>query len=180
MEDGKGPHGSVGRIIKYDRLTSLQQQALEQALTVLDNAYNPYSGFSVGATLISADGRLITGTNFENAAYGSTICAERAAVLQANSMGVRHFTGIAIIARGKNRKATNKVTAPCGSCRQVLWELARPLGWNSRRRSFHNRKRYDYPNVDTRNIPSSVWPKSDVRKERHFAIPEDQPTTDIG
>jgi len=124
MEDGKGPHGSVGRIIKYDRVTSLQQQALEQALTVLDNAYNPYSGFSVGATLISADGRLITGTNFENAAYGSTICAERAAVLQANSMGVRHFTGIAIIARGKSRKATTKVTAPCGSCRQVLWELA--------------------------------------------------------
>jgi cytidine deaminase len=75
----------VGRIVQYCDLSEIQKEALDAALAVLADAYNPYSEFSVGAALIAADGRLITGTNFECAAYGSTICAERAAILTANS-----------------------------------------------------------------------------------------------
>ena len=115
----------VGRHVTYYDLAPRQRQALDEALIVLENSYNPYSGFSVGATLIPAKvDELITGTNFENAAHGSTICAERAAVLRANSMGLRRFEGIAIVGRHKGGEPTTEVTAPCGSCRQVLWELA--------------------------------------------------------
>lgn len=113
--------------IDYKQLDGLQQQALDVALDVTKNAYNPYSRFYVGATLISTDGKLISGTNFENAAYGSTICAEKAAVLRANSEGIRNFSAIAVIARGEGFD-TKEVTAPCGSCRQVLYELAQKSG----------------------------------------------------
>lgn len=111
------------KAVEYEQLTRLQRKALDAALEVLENSYNPYSHFYVGATLISTDGQLISGTNFENAAYGSTICAERSAVLRANAMGVRTFKGIAIICRGENFDTT-EVTGPCGSCRQVLYEIS--------------------------------------------------------
>ncbi len=101
--------------------------ALDAAEKVLKNAYNPYSSFYVGAALFTFDGQIVTGTNFENAVYGSTICAERAAVLRANAMGMRCFSGIAMIAQGDNF-ATTEVTAPCGSCRQVLFEVSQISG----------------------------------------------------
>ncbi len=107
----------------YEKLTEPQRRALDEAWKVLEHSYNPYSHFYVGACLISADGKLISGTNFENSAYGSTICAERAAVLRANAMGIKEFSGIAIIGRGENF-ATTEVTGPCGSCRQVLYEVS--------------------------------------------------------
>ncbi len=109
--------------ITYEQLDDLSRKALDEAEKVLENAYNPYSHFYVGAALFTEDGTIITGTNFENSSYGLTICAERAAVLRANAMGIRKFKGIAIIARGKDFDTT-EVTAPCGSCRQVLYELS--------------------------------------------------------
>lgn len=109
--------------IGYEQLSLEQRDALDEALKALEYAYNPYSHFFVGAALISVDGSIISGTNFENAAYGSTICAERAAVLRANSAGVRKFKSIAIIARKKDA-VTTEVTAPCGACRQVLFEVS--------------------------------------------------------
>lgn len=106
----------------YNDLTALQQSALDEATRMLDRAYDPYSRFAVGACLYTPDGQLVGGANFANAAYGDTICAERAAVLRANAMGLREFQGIAIIARGDID--TTVVTAPCGSCRQVLYEVS--------------------------------------------------------
>lgn len=115
--------------VEYKQLNQLQREALDAASQVLKNSYNPYSHFYVGATLIAQDRQLISGTNFENAAYGSTICAERSAVLRANAMGIRKFDGIAIIARGENFDTT-EVTGPCGSCRQVLYEISQVSGCN--------------------------------------------------
>ncbi|MEK7179986.1 MAG: cytidine deaminase [Patescibacteria group bacterium] len=109
--------------VSYGELDTRMRAALDGASRVLENAYNPYSNFYVGACLVSIDRKFIAGTNFENAAYGSTICAERAAVLKANTKGIRHFKGIAIIARGKDFDTT-EVTGPCGSCRQVLYEVS--------------------------------------------------------
>ena len=107
--------------IVYEKLDSIQRKMLDEAEKVMETAYNPYSNFYVGAALLSQDGRIITGSNVENAAYGLTICAERAAILRANAMGIRTFDKLVIIARGKDFD-TSEVTAPCGSCRQMLYE----------------------------------------------------------
>lgn len=107
--------------IKYENLDKYQQKLLEEATVAMEEAYNPYSRFYVGAALLSQDGQIITGANVENAAYGSTICAERAAILRANVMGIRTFEKVAIIARGDGFNTTT-ITAPCGSCRQMLYE----------------------------------------------------------
>jgi len=109
--------------IKYENLDIIQQKLLDEAEEVMSTAYNPYSNFYVGAALLSQDGQIITGSNVENAAYGSTICAERAAILRANAMGIRTFDRIAIIGRGEDFDTT-EVSSPCGSCRQMLYELA--------------------------------------------------------
>jgi len=109
------------REINYKNLDKTQQKLLMAATIARERAYNPYSHFYVGAALLSQDGRMISGANVENAAYGSTICAERAAILRANAMKIRTFDKIAIIARGEGFDTTT-VTAPCGSCRQMLFE----------------------------------------------------------
>ena len=109
--------------LKYEELDLTQQRMLDEAAEVMETAYAPYSNFYVGSALLSQDGKIITGSNVENAAYGSTICAERAAILRANAMRVRTFYKIAIIARGDDFD-TEKITGPCGSCRQMLYESA--------------------------------------------------------
>ena len=107
----------------FSALTPLQKNLLEKASEVMETAYNPYSNFFVGAALHSLPSEIITGSNFENAAYGSTICAERSAVLRANAMGLRSFDKVAIIGRGKEYNSL-EVVSPCGSCRQVLYEVS--------------------------------------------------------
>lgn len=97
------------------------RELLNQALIAREAAYAPYSGFRVGAALLSADGTVYTGCNMENASYSATLCAERAAFSAAIGAGERTFKAIAI-AGGKGRKADAKV-APCGVCRQVMAEF---------------------------------------------------------
>ena len=109
--------------LSYQDLNSVQRKLLDAATEAMEGAYNPYSRFYVGAALLSRKGEIVTGLNVENAAYGSTICAERAAILRANSMGIMCFDAIAINARGDNFDTTS-VTGPCGSCRQMLFESA--------------------------------------------------------
>lgn len=109
--------------LKYKSLDPIQKKLLDAAQKVSVNAHNPYSSFYVGAALLCDDGEIITGTNFENAAYGSTICAERAAILRANSKGKKKFSRIAIYGRGKDFDSKDPVS-PCGACRQVIMEIA--------------------------------------------------------
>ena len=90
---------------------------LEAALKARENAHAPFSKFHVGAALEDVDGRIWTGCNVENASYGLTLCAERVAVFKAISEGVRKFRRIAVAAD------TEKLTPPCGACRQILWEF---------------------------------------------------------
>ncbi len=96
--------------------TELMQLA-EQAR---ESAYAPYSGFRVGAALLSADARVFTGCNVENAAYPLCTCAERTAFVKALSEGVHDFSAIAIVG-GKD--ANGSFCAPCGSCRQIMTEF---------------------------------------------------------
>ena len=100
-----------------DEKTALCQKAVE----MLKMAYVPYSHFPVGAALESEDGTVFTGCNIENAAYGPTNCAERTAVFKAVSEGHRKFKRIAIATAGE------KMSGPCGVCRQVLHEFAPDL-----------------------------------------------------
>ena len=94
----------------------------EEKLSLIDlanqarrRAYVPYSNYPVGAALRTKTGRLFTGVNVENAAYPTTICAERVAVFKAVSEGEREFEVIAVV--------TDNGGSPCGSCRQVLAEF---------------------------------------------------------
>ena len=82
-----------------------------------ENAHAPFSKFKVGAALQDSTGRIHTGCNVENATYGLTVCAERNAVFKAISEGAGGFTRIAVVAD------TDKLTPPCGACRQILWEF---------------------------------------------------------
>jgi cytidine deaminase len=79
-------------------------------------AHARYSHFQVGAVLETAEGRIITGCNIENATYGLTLCAERVALVKALSEGHVVFTRAAVVAD------TDDLTPPCGPCRQLLWE----------------------------------------------------------
>lgn len=87
-------------------------------------SYTPYSGFKVGASLLTQNGKLYTGCNIENAAYTPTNCAERTAFFKAVSEGEREFQAICIVG-GKDGILT-EYTAPCGVCRQVMMEFCKP------------------------------------------------------
>ena len=80
-------------------------------------AHAPFSRFKVGAALRTRTGEVVTGCNVENASYGLTLCAERVAVFKAVSEGIRGFEAIAVVADSR------RLTAPCGPCRQILWEF---------------------------------------------------------
>lgn len=115
---------------RYDELGEADRELMDAAREVLETAYAPYSGVRVGAALRTAHG-MVTGSNVENAAYGSTICAERMAVGRANARGERAFTAVAIAARGE-RLQPDQVVSPCGACRQVLHEMAASTGTATR------------------------------------------------
>jgi cytidine deaminase len=90
---------------------------ISAALNARQNAHTPFSKFKVGAAVEDDSGRVYTGCNIENATYGLTMCAERVAIFKAVSEGARRFVRVAVVAD------TDKLTPPCGACRQILWEF---------------------------------------------------------
>lgn len=93
-------------------------QLVEIARSMIVNAYAPYSGFSVGSALLTDSGKVYTGANIENVAYGATVCGERVAALKAAVEGERNFKVIVIASSGDD------LVLPCGICRQFLAEFA--------------------------------------------------------
>lgn len=93
------------------------EDMIELALKASKNAYVPYSKFPVGACVLTENGKVYTGCNFENSSFGLTICAERNAVGSAIADGERKIKAIAIV----SPKMLN--CTPCGACRQVLDEF---------------------------------------------------------
>ena len=100
------------------------RELIKLALEARENSYSPYSGFKVGAALLTKSGKVYTGCNIENAAFGSTVCAERTAIFKAVSEGEREFEKIAI-AGGKG-EMPDSYAFPCGVCRQVMAEFCGP------------------------------------------------------
>lgn len=98
------------------RLTDeMRQQLIEQAGQARQRAYAPYSNYWVGAALLTSRGEVFQGANIENAAYPTSMCAERVAIYKAVSEGQREFVAIAVV--------TENGGSPCGSCRQVMAEF---------------------------------------------------------
>jgi cytidine deaminase len=102
-------------------MNSAESKAVEKAKEAMNNSYSPYSGLKVGAALICDDDQIYAGTNIENASYGLTICAERAALGCAISAGATKFKSLILISDSE------KIFTPCGACLQVLSEFADDL-----------------------------------------------------
>ena len=102
----------------------LIEEMIDLAIAQLKYSYTPYSGFKVGAALLTAEGKFYTGCNIENAAYSPTNSAERTAFFKAVSEGERDFRAICIVG-GKDGVLT-EYAAPCGVCRQVMMEFCNP------------------------------------------------------
>ena len=99
-------------------MADIDWQALRAAAAdVMARAYAPYSGFPVGAAALTDDGRVVTGCNVENAAYGVTLCAECGLVSDLISGGGGRLIAFTCCAGDEGRR-----TMPCGRCRQLLWE----------------------------------------------------------
>ncbi len=94
---------------------------MEKAIQAREMSYSPYSHFKVGAALLCKNGKIYTGCNIENSAYGPSNCAERTAIFKAVSEGEREFEAIAIVG-GVNQL---EMCYPCGVCRQVLSEFCK-------------------------------------------------------
>ena len=101
------------------------EELIRIALDARKHAYTPYSNWAVGAALLDSDGKIHTGCNIENAAYGPSNCAERTAVFKAVSEGVRNFEAITVVG-GKAGEMPTTYCYPCGVCRQVLSEFCGP------------------------------------------------------
>ena len=103
----------------------LEKMKIEELITAAKQAraraYAPYSGYMVGAALLTKQGEIVTGCNIENAAYSPSNCAERTAIFKAVSEGKRDFAAIAIV--GGAKESEGEYAAPCGVCRQVMREF---------------------------------------------------------
>ncbi len=90
---------------------------IKKAKEGMTHSYAPYSGFHVGAAVLTGDGHIVTGCNIENASYGATLCGERTAIFKAVSEGCHEMTDIAIVCSGED------YPMPCGMCLQVMAEF---------------------------------------------------------
>ena len=89
---------------------------IEHAIKAYKNAICPYSNYSVGASILTTDNKIISGFNIESKAYPTTLCAERVAIFSALSQGYRKFNSLAVV--------TIDGGTPCGGCRQIIHEFA--------------------------------------------------------
>ena len=105
-----------------------KEKLIAMAYQARANAYAPYSGFQVGAALLTESGQIYTGCNVESASYAPTSCAERTAFCKAISEGERQFRAIAVVGGQKGKKVSG-FCPPCGVCRQVMMEFCDPAAF---------------------------------------------------
>jgi cytidine deaminase len=114
---------SVIKACQMDELTAEEQHLVQMAIAATDRSYAPYSHFRVGAAVRLANGVELSGSNQENAAYPSGLCAERTTLFYAGAQYPDEpVRMLAIAARGTDGELTYEPTGPCGACRQVIVE----------------------------------------------------------
>jgi cytidine deaminase len=116
------------QVYTIDECSDDKKRLIELAQESTQRAYAPYSKFHVGAALLLENGEIITGSNQENAAYPTTLCAERTAIFYANSQHPDVPVKAIAIAAFSNGDFTQEVCSPCGSCRQVISEVENRYG----------------------------------------------------
>ena len=100
-------------------------ELIRSAIEARKKAYAPYSGYMVGAAVLTAELRIYTGCNIENASYTPSVCAERTAIAKAVSEGTRKILAVAVTGSPKGEELT-QFSYPCGVCRQVMREFSEP------------------------------------------------------
>ena len=116
---------------EYDALRELSdtdRKLMQSAMAATDGAYAPYSHFSVGAALLLSKGMVVQGTNQENIAYPSGLCAERTAIFSASATYPKDRDYVALAIVGRNADGEYCEASPCGACRQVLMEYEQNQG----------------------------------------------------
>ncbi len=113
---------TIYKFSNIEELASDEQTLIKKAREISNNSYSPYSNFKVGAALLLDNGIIVTGTNQENAAYPSGLCAERTAIFYANSQYPDHAIVKMVITAQKNDQLVQNPITPCGACRQVMLE----------------------------------------------------------
>jgi len=113
-------------------LSDEERALIEAARRAMIHGHAPYSRFAVGAALCLTDGTILTGSNFENASYGLSLCAETVAIATANAQGrLRDIALIAVAGRSMGEADHSPIVTPCGRCRQIIKEAqdmaGRPL-----------------------------------------------------
>lgn len=105
-----------------NELSSNEQSLMQRAIEIRKNAYAPYSKFKVGAAILLDNGQVVVGSNQENAAYPSGLCAERVAIFQSGAVYPDAKIVKMAITAGSTENATTKPIPPCGACRQSIFE----------------------------------------------------------
>lgn len=112
----------------HDELLPEEKNLLDKAIEATKRSYSPYSGFSVGAALLLEDGTVVTGSNQENIAYPSGLCAERTALFAAGATYPERAVTAIAISSAKEGKILDDIASPCGACRQVMAETQMRYG----------------------------------------------------
>ncbi|MBQ7966314.1 MAG: cytidine deaminase [Bacteroidaceae bacterium] len=111
------------KLYAYEELCETDRQLVDAAKQATQGSYAPYSEFHVGAAALLADGAIVSGSNQENAAYPSGLCAERTTLFYANAAHPNQAIKALAVAAYTNGKFTNIPVPPCGACRQVMREV---------------------------------------------------------
>ena len=136
------------KIYDYEELDAADRELMDAAREATNRSYPPYSHFSVGAAARLANGIVVTGTNQENAAYPSGLCAERTTLFYANSQHPdQAVTTLAIAARNEHNEFLESPIPPCGACRQVMLETEKRFKHPMRVLLYGKKGIYELKNV---------------------------------
>ena len=119
---------AIIKVYQYDELSEADRALMHEAMEATVRSYAPYSHFAVGAAALLADGTVVTGTNQENAAYPSGLCAERTTLFYANSQYPEQPVVTLAIAARTEKDFIDRPIPPCGACRQVILETEKRYG----------------------------------------------------